>query len=260
MPSINGCDFTYAGEHSQQHGVIKCYINSVDASSNDEETNLITSTTSGKRTWDLHGIQKSAPLRFPFTIAQPNGDFIDIFKERELKKWLLKTSYNWLNVEQDDFANMNFYCIFTNPRKVDAGGTSIGLCFDVICDSSNAWSDLKTILYTNTTTGTINLNIDMDYEDEEVYPLVTITSLASGDISISNTNTSQSVTLTDCETNEVIILDGVNGKIKTSVGNKVLLDSWNKTFLNLKSGFNTISLTGNFTIKIEYRLPIRIGG
>jgi hypothetical protein len=46
-------------------------------------------------------------------------------------------------------------------------------------------------------------------------------------------------------------------KIKTTNGQ--LIGRWNKRFITLRDGYNNISLSGNFTLKLSYRLPIRVG-
>jgi phage-related protein len=258
--AIKGYRFTYANQSSETYGVIKCDIDSIDTSSNDEESSLITSTTAFKKTWDIHGIKKEAPLQFKLTVCQPNGDFIDTYKERELKGWLCKNSYNWLTVDQEDFNNIAFYCQMSNPQKVNVARDTAGISYSVTCDSQFAWTNLKSKSY-STVNGDLgfNMNLQMDFDEDEISPVITITPSSNGNIFIANTTIGQIVKIENCVTNEVIVLDGNNGKIKTSIGG-VLLDRWNKQFLTLRNGKNNLDLTGNFTMKLEYRLPIRIGG
>jgi hypothetical protein len=49
-------NFIYAGSSSEEHGVIACDIETIETESNDEESNIILSTTSSKPTWDFHGL------------------------------------------------------------------------------------------------------------------------------------------------------------------------------------------------------------
>jgi hypothetical protein len=129
--TITGCNFIYAGRSTEEFGSFKCDIESINTESNDEISDLIMSTTPFRRTWSLHAVQKSEPLKFKVTICLDNGDFIDAFTERQLKKWLCKDSFNWLSIDQDDMCNIFYYCIFSNPQKVNVGRMSGGLEFQV---------------------------------------------------------------------------------------------------------------------------------
>lgn len=251
--------FIFAGEDNEQHGVFKCIIGSPTSSGVDEETDIITSTTPYKDTWDFHGKIKSAPLKFPITIALSDGNFIDTVKERELKKWLCKNRYEWLQPCQDDLYNVMYHCIMVNPRKVDDLGANVGMQFDVICDSPWAWTRLKSKTYTSSGTLTFNFYLSTDIDEYVLYPTVIITPTASGTVKIENNTTDKTVEIDNCVTTEVITMDNNSNKLKSSSG-RILLDDWNKQFLAMKEGVNSITLTGNFVMELEYRLPVRVGG
>jgi hypothetical protein len=257
--TITGSDFIYAGQSTDQFGTFKCDIESINTESNDESTDLIMSTTPSRNTWSLHAVQKAEPLKFKVTICLASGEFIDAFTERQLKKWLCKDGFNWLSFNQDDLFNCYFYCIFSNPQKVNVGRMSGGLEFQVTCNSGNAWSELKTKKYDSTENSTFNFYNETDYDNYILSPTLTIVPCADGNISIANTTTGQSITLNNCVVNEEIILDCENEMISTS-STRNIIDDWNVTFLSMKEGSNQISLTGNFKLQFDYRLPIRIGG
>jgi len=257
--TINESNFIYANEDSISHGVFLCSIETVNTDTNDEESNIIMSTTPFKDTWDFHGLEKSNPLQFTLTIAKTKGGYFDAYELRTIKKWLCKSSYHWLQIDQSDISNAYYYCILTNPRPVNVGKMNAGLEFTVTCNAPYPWTDLLSKVYTVTGTKTLSINIQNDYDDYIVHPILTITSTSNGNINILNNTTNKTITFNGCTTNEIITLDSRNYKIKSSL-NRVMLDHWNKNVLELIEGVNSISLTGNFTLKIQYRLPVRIGG
>lgn len=258
---IHEPDFIYANEDSKLHDVFLCSINNINTDSNDEESSPIMSTTPYKDTWDYHGMEKSAPLQFTLTIAKKEGGFFDAYELRSIKKWLCKGTRNWLQVDQDDISSAFYYCTISNPRSVSVGLLNAGLEFQIICDSMYPWSKLfgKNKTYTSTTTSSYSIYLDTDFDKYIVKPLIIITPKANGDISIINEANDINVSFTNCIANEVISLDCRTFKIKSSTG-RVMLDNWNKNVLELKDGNNKINLSGNFTMQVLYRLPIRIGG
>lgn len=257
----NGSRFIYANQTSDEFNVLGFVtFGSSDETSNDEESNIITSTTPDIDTWHLHEIEKSAPLQFPLTICSADGKFIDSENERALKKWLCKKQRYWLQVEQNDLSNIYYNCIIVNPQKVDAGKMSAGIRFQVICDSNHAWSGLITKKYTTTNGAlTFNFNNISDYDEFILSPTLIITSNIDQNISIKNNTTNKTITINNCKANEVITLDGSNELSESSIG-RILVNDWNVEFLEMRSGLNNITLTGNFTMQIQYRLPIRVGG
>ena len=161
--TINETKFIYANENSDSHGVFMCSIGSPNTEHNDESSNLIMTKSANKMTWDYHGIDYTEPLQFKIVIAKLDGNFIDANDERELKKWLCKDEFHWLQVDQNDLSNIWYSCILTNPRKVNVGTMSGALEFNVTCDSVQAWNKLSKKPY-QTTNGslTFRLNITTD--------------------------------------------------------------------------------------------------
>lgn len=257
--TITDCKFIYADVSSDVYDVYMCQIGSnVDTDSNDEASNLITSTTPYIDNWHLHGKNKSEPLKFNITIAQKDGNYIDSYKERELKKWLCKNKYNWLQVMQDDLYDIQYNCILVNPQKVNVARMSAGLRFNVICNSDKAWTGLRNKLYTSINSFNFDFNLSTDYDDYILYPTLIIKPTLNGDISIKNNVTNKVLTIKDCVSTETIIIDN-NYNIITS-DKRILLDKWNKQYFNLIEGINNITLIGNFTMEMQYRLPVRVGG
>jgi phage-related protein len=258
--TINGYRFIYAGQSSDIYGVIKCDIGSINEESNDESSEIITSTTPFRQTYSLHSVEKSEPLKFKLTICREDGEFIDADFEEDLKEWLCKEEYHWLSIDQDDMYDKMFYCAIINPQKVNVGRMSGGIQFDVICDSQYAWTNLRKKTY-STVDGTLifNFNNTAKINKYVLSPTLTITIASDGDIRIKNNTTNQLITIDNCVVGEIITLDCEN-EIAESSTNRILVDDWNVEFLEIIKGNNSITITGNFTMTMEYRLPVRIGG
>ncbi len=257
MTINDGFRFIYANQSSDEFGVFKgAFGNGTD--NIDEATGLITSKTMFQEKWSFHGIEKNEPLKFKLTIAKSDGTYFDAYEERAIKKWLCKKKRHWLYIDQDDLANIGYYCILLNPQKVSVGLKSAGISFDVICDSNHAWSDLQKQRRLSSD-GTFQFIYHSDFDEEVLTPVFTITPLSDGTIKIKNRTTGKEVSIDHCITTETITMDCEN-EIMVSSSGRVLIGNWNKRFLQIIEGVNMIELTGDFVLDMEYRLPVRIGG
>ena len=249
----------FAGQTSDEYGLFKGYIGSIETSSNDEDSELITTTNSFKDTWDFHYKRKSAPLQFPITLIKSDGTYFDANEERAIKKWLVKENREWLQIDQDDLSDILFYCHLINPRKVNVSAMTAGIEVTCVCDSGHAWSDLKKKKYTSVSNLNFNLNNVVDFDDYIIYPQLKIIVNSGTTISVKNNTTNETLSINGCVKNEIITIDCEKDKLKSST-NRVLLSSWNKQMLSIIEGSNSFTLTGGFSVDIMYRLPIRVGG
>jgi hypothetical protein len=124
-------------------------------------------------------------------------------------------------------------------------------------DAPWAWSDIKKKSYICNSTLNLGLNLDIDFDQYLIQPTLQIKALANGIINIKNTTTNETIEFTGCVANEEIILECDSDKIVSSQGN--IISRWNKNTISLKQGINNIVLTGNFSMTMSYRLPIRVG-
>lgn len=262
MSSINnGVDFIYGRISSQEIGLkIASSFGSTSRSGNVETRDVIISNTPSGKIFGFHGVKYTSPNSFDLIMYKEDGTFIDEYQERQLKKILMSSNPQWLNIDQDTLSNISYFCIGTKLQLLDVGMYTGGILVSFQMDSIGAWTNLNTKTYT-TSNGVLSYKINMitDYDDEIIKPIITITTTTAGDISIKNVTKNETTLITGCASGEVIILDGSSGKISTSA-NGVLLDRWNKRYLKLQDGGNDILLTGNFIMKLQYRQMVRVGG
>ena len=258
--TIQELHFIYDEQSSDMFEVIMVDFDTPTAS-NDEETSLLTGKSHSSDRWDLYGIEYSSPLTSSITICKKDDNtYIDAYEQRALKKWLCKNRYAWFQVDQDDLTDIYYRCIFNNPQTVDIGRRTGGIKFTMTCDAPYAWSREHIETYTvDSNTGSFLFNYDSDFEENILCPVVTITSNMNGTIEIINTSdNSRKVLLENCVVGEIVTLDGINDKISSSNG-RVVVNSWNKKFLELIAGRNDLIINGNCKVDLTYRMPRRVG-
>lgn len=253
------CNMVYGGQSTEEFNSIVCDWQNINTDSNDEASELIVSTTPFINTWHLHDVQKTEQLTFPITICDKDGEYIDAEKERCLKKWLMKNRMDWLSFDQDDLYDTFYKCVFINPVKNSVGKMTGSITFTAVCDSGTAWTGLRTRSYSCVDNSSFTFVLSSDYQEYELYPIIKITPTENGNISIINNTTNKTLTINNCVTTETITIECDRNRIYSS-NNRVILDDWNKVYFSLVEGKNNVALTGNFVMRIEYRLPIRVGG
>lgn len=258
MTINDGVKFIYANEYSDIYGVQMCTsIGSVSRMGNSENRSIITTKNALSNIFNFHGVKYDNPLQFDIIIYNTDGSWIDSYKERQLKKWLSKNKRYWLQVEQDDLSDIQFFCIATSTELIDVGAYSGAMKVTFEADAPWAWSGLRKKTYTCTSTLSANLFMELDFDEYCIYPIMQIKSLGTGTVKIQNTTTNETVEITNCVVNEQIIIENETDKITSSNSN--IITRWNKRTMSLVEGKNNITLTGNFQLTMSYRLPIRVG-
>ena len=248
----------YANESAEEHGVIVAILNT-QRDSNEEQFEIIQSTTLYKTKYTYHGKYKTSPSSFKLSFFNEDGTMIDSYKQEELKKWLIRDSFNWLSGDQDDLYDKNYRCIMYNPSYEDVGMQNAGYVFNVLLDSPYAWSNLKTKNYSSTSSLTFKFINTAMFDKYILSPQLTLTCTSNGNISIKNNTYNKIMTINNCTSGEILYFDCEEELPRSSTGRNLLSD-FNKYFLELGSGENSITLTGSFNMKMQYRIPARIGG
>lgn len=263
MSTIQKYNFIFNGKSSEEFGVMMCtFSSSSPSSSNDEETEINIVKMYGSDIFHIIDIDYNNPLKFSICLCNTDGSFIDAYEQRALKKWLCRTDgYHWLSVDQDDLYNIRYKCKISFSEMEHIASMNGGMYFNVQCDSPFAHSLEQNKTYTcysNTTTFNFNYNSDFEESDKPYYPSLVITSATTGTIQITNNTTNETIKFTDCVNGEVITIsdDGT----PTTSADRVIIDHWNYGDLYFINGNNSITISGNCTLKIIYSYPIRVGG
>lgn len=257
--TIYGLDYIYDNKSSEEFGVKLGFINSTDRGSNEEPVNIVLTKNIFKEEQNFHGAFPGEPLSFKITVFNEDGTMIDADKQEDIKCWLCKGEYAWLSIDQIDLYNKLFYCIINPVNGEDVGMQNAGFTFQVTNISPFAYTQLNTKSYNSSTTATYNFINSAKFNKYILYPQLIIKPNASGNISIKNNTTNKTMTINNCVSTETIYVDCKNEKIYSSNG-RIMLDDFNKYFIGFIRGNNSMTLTGNFSMQMKYRFPVRIGG
>lgn len=261
MTINDGIRFIYANQSSDEFGVQLCTsFDSTTRSSGEESRTLVTTKSPYSDIFNFHYASYTEPLVFDLIIYNTDNTWIDANKERTLKKWLLKDDRYWLQIDQDDLADIMYFATVSKAEMLNVGAYCGSMMVTFECDSYHAWSGLRKKTYT-TVNGTLsfNFNSNVDFDNYILSPVLIITPTLDGNISIINETTGETLTINNCVTTEVLTIDCATDKPKSST-NQLVIDRWNKNTISFKEGLNKMVLTGNFILELRYRLPIRVCG
>lgn len=206
-----------------------------------------------------------------FTIVK--RDFSDFSQEeiRKVLKYLTSTDKPaMLEVYYDGASNIvDWACIggFVSVELYKiANNRTVGIVAQFEAITPFAMSDLYTVTKTITSTDNkITINIDTD-DNKPVCPRVTIQTNGN-DIKFINKHTDlfnvsksyNSLEVVNNASTETVTADGANQIIKTSLTKRIFGDDFNRVWLELYDGKNELTISGNCTVKLEWREVRKIG-
>lgn len=192
-----------------------------------------------------------------FTTAQKRDFLKWLTGSRELK-WLRIIGYDYPEFDEDEAANI--LCRITNVLEQKIGDRTVGFTIEWTANSPYAFSDIVEISEEITGESTIEIDNDGDESFDYVYPVITFeNSQAEGSLSIENATTNKTLSIENLGENEIITIDNLNQIITTDSTYRVFGDDFNRVWFKLAPGENTVSVTGNGSINIKYRLPLKVG-
>lgn len=204
------------------------------------------------------------PLEFPITFA--SEEVIDGMDRALISKWLFgRSNFKKLKIIQDDLDGAWFNCIFLNPTPLYIGNVNRGFTATARCDSSFAYSPLKTV--TRTFTGdniiTYDFTIYNDSDnDDYLYPDISFAlNTVGSSFSITNSDDDDYEFLfTGLQASESIVINSTLESVVSSTG-LLRLANFNKHWLRLKPGINHLHVeSGIGTFTITYYERKAIGG
>lgn len=224
------------------------------------ETDLVIEKANRSHKFYITKQEYTSPMTFNFQIVNYDGSTITPEKESTLKKWLCKRGgYKWFQLEDDRYTEVQYEAIIYNPKIIDVGGVK-GMEFTVSTNSPFGYSPTMNKTYSITDTNkTIGFYINTD-EDDYIYPTVTITMAQAGNLTIANSTevANRNFTLNNVTVGEVITLNNELPHISSSTSHDVYKD-FNKNWIRLIDGKNTLTFNLNCTVKIEYKEVRKVG-
>lgn len=202
----------------------------------------------------------------------------------EITSWLTGPNYPTLfhmyDYEPDVYSKYDYYAICSDVQAQSIGGDIFGLTATFITNSPYAWTEKQTEVYnSNATAQTSTLNIRSSEYESATYPIIKITPKLSAttdangrvSVSIKNARDNKEMTVSvlkqdanedlvtttiDCQ-KAMITDNATNGLI--SFDDLGISDVGDIYWFKLYNGDNNITYKGQASIRIEYRLPRKVG-
>lgn len=271
MADIYGSHFEYGGLSSRQHGLIIANVNTDRMTLlNGAKEGVTIFSKNAKKRYLVDDDYSSSPVSFEVEIVTEDGRCLELSERRQIEKWLFNhRDYRRLYLDIADDENGETYeyidgtqlrnylnCRLVNPEKLEYNGGITGYKVTLEADSNMYWQDAITKTYSINNasvnaSSVVTINVDTDL-DEYIYPKVTITlGGVGGDIIITN-NSDDSSRLTkfvELSANTTIVMKGELNYVSGQYYEKF----YNRNFIRLLDGENTLTVTGNVvSIEVEY--------
>lgn len=257
--------FTYDGVYSQEYGLRIATFDSNPL----ERTAYISPTIetqkpAGSKKFYYQNIKYDNAPTMQFSVVRDRPITEDL--QREITSWLEgRRGYKKLVIHQNDLSGFYYKCIFTVDEILYFAGECVGFVLTASFDSPYMYGKATTLSLTGTgTVSTQTIVNKSNTRDEYVFPTVTFkaTSYVDTDKNVSIINT------TDSSTREFWFKSaGVNNEISVDNETKIisaqsgtdLLTKFNRNWLRLKPGKNTLSIkiTGTIMISCPHYEKIR---
>ncbi len=253
--------FTYDDIPSANYGL---QIASFDAS-NPETTTVFAPTfntvkSSRQRNFSHAGVLFEEPPEFSFQIIRDSE--ITEMERRGILRWLLgRNSFKPLIIHQEDLEEYTYNCVFSAVDMIYVNGHLVGFDVTATFDSWFARGADVTVTYTGDGSAAEEVDIvnNSDVYEDYVYPSIELTNISSYatvsgnayNLSIINTTDSESreTVFYNLDSNETVELDGETRAIYNEYDNG-RLDCFNKVWLRLLPGKNTLSIQTNGKVTI----------
>jgi phage-related protein len=210
------------------------------------------------------GTEQTPVLQFPISVYSTAEITMEDYSQ--ISAWLFgQQTYKKLRICQCDMTDVYFNCFLTAPTVYKVGNIIRGFTATVMCDAPWGWKEDKVYTYTYTPTA-INDTVYVLNQTANVfytYPtsLALVASSTGGALYITNvTDNNRSTQIVSLAANEIMTL---NCDLQTITSNVQLypLSSFNKNWLRLVRGWNTLAFEGNIaSLSITFPVAVKVGG
>ena len=195
------------------------------------------------------------PMEFELTFSTIDGGLTPA-RRHSLARWLIKDYYAELQFV-GDMTKMYRVIAISDVEFVTNGNDEGYFSIQFRCDAPWAWSNLIVERYACMTGRTINISNKTNVAKYH-YPEIEIRSIWSQNISFVNLREPNRIfSLTGIVTEERIYFDNENRRIITDLPATYRLKNFNRNWLRLMQGENTIRINeGMFLLTLRTRYPI----
>lgn len=258
------CEFTFAGESSYMYGFLVCDVGTTSHGDNDfgNKAKIIESTTS-QRIDPIHlGVNyHDNPLEFKLIFGSERA--LDRYDLANVALWLTgHQDYQWLTIEQEDMAHMEFKCLITSLKPITVGWLPYAFEATIRCDCPYAYSIPYS--YSYAISGTTEILFRNESSVRE-YVKPTLTWAKNSGVTtvklVNESDVSREFSISNLPSSSISIeVDNHNGIIQDTTGGVNLYGGFNMNFFRLVQGDNILKATGNGMLTISGRYLYNIGG
>lgn len=254
---FSASDFTYDGVRSGKYGLVIADFNAESVAETAAFSSVLRTTKPATLNKFIHsGIQYDTAPQFQFSVISET-EIPDIVR-REILSWLVgRNEFKRLEIHQPDLGKYYYKCVFTEASIIFVHGRCHGFRVTAVFDSPYAYGNPTVISVPSAGEYTITIKNTSDLRDTYVYPKVTFT--GSGITIINNTDDpKRNFVFTDLDDDEQIVVDN---EIKYISSSKKLtrLDKFNKQWLRLRKGDNSLTIISDGPVTIECPCYVMIG-
>lgn len=259
-------DFEFNGHKASDFQLLLCSFDNEDVSDEQSigyELNLSSSRIPASNSWLLKGANYENPYVFNMTMiinnncGQTDKTFFTYEEVREIEKWLSVPTYIDLILDDEEYKDLIFHVIPSTIQRHKQNGNVIGFSVEVTCDAPFAWKkETKELILTGEKSVEIN-NTSDDSLSKYIFPEIEFIPTSNGEFSIKNETDNSEMKFEKLLANDKLTINS-KGIITTDSGLDVYT-TFNKHFLRLLQGANSLTIKGNGTLKLTMIYPRKVG-
>lgn len=195
-------------------------------------------------------------LKFNVTMLTLCNEPITVETFREVVRWLTTKKYEKLEIKNQKYNGYNYYfnCVVSDIQVYESNDIPMGVEFEMTCDAPYAWRDITVVCDKSPHT----LIIETDDLLNNVKPVFTFTMGNAGDVTIYSEETDTEMQFTDMLAIETCTVDIEHCILSSNIKNRNLYNSFNRKWIELIPGNNTITFSGVSSLTISARIPMEV--
>lgn len=257
-------DFTYDGKSSTDYGLVLASLSKSGTEENSIGVPFLIEEAKNRRNPKpyFYGVEVTPKLSFVvemfYISPDPNKPELTRQTIGSMIKWLLKKEYKEFKVIDEDYSNIVYNCIFTEPQQIQYSNGTYGLKMTAVCDRPYGYR--KQIISKNVVGTTTFSMSNYGFDNDFIYPEVEITMGAGGgNIEIiNNSDGGNNFKFTGLAGGEVVYVDNTRQEILS--GNSLNRNSnFNFKWFRIAPQYtNSITINGTATVmfRIEFPMPL----
>lgn len=207
----------------------------------------------------VYGSKYNSKPEINISVIKSDGTNFSVNDNRKILKWVTGCMMpSWLDLYDGDTLQYSYFVTCTNVQQFKLDARIIGMTLTFTSVKPFAYSPKVTIERNISGSSDFQINNETDDMFSYVFPNITFQNTSGSSLSIVNQTLNEETTISNLSINENITLDS-NQFIITDLPNKIFGNNFNFVWPRLNPGINNFRVSGNGTIKFEYKYPIKIG-